>query len=663
MKQLKQFFKKINFFYIIFMILMVGLILSFDNIINKKDNKDPMLIKDKKDEIQLIKPYLVGLGYYDLEVMYNNDKKETFYNVSETDFNKIKEEIRDGQTNIILSGNNKRDELHGFKPLFRSLNICFILCLFYLMIKFMSNTANQFLEQFGDKGKKQQSKKFRQSTLNFKDVAGAEEEKEELQELVDFLKHPKKYVAMGARIPKGVLLTGPPGTGKTLLAKALAGEANVPFFPVSGSEFVEMFVGLGASRIRSLFKSAQLHAPCIIFIDEIETVARKRGFSHGNTEQEQTLNQLLIELDGYNQNQGVIVIAATNQPDFLDPALVRPGRFDRRFIVNLPSLKDREAILRLHSQNKKISPDVDLGDLARLTSGFSGAQLEGILNEAALLATRNNAFAINKKIMSEAVDRILMGLAKKSIKYSEKEKKMVAYHEVGHAVIGLKLADALKIQKVTIIPRGNAGGYNLFSNEEESFFSSKKKLLAEITSLLGGRAAEELFLDDISNGAYQDLKMATNIAKKMVTVFGMSDLGLAQFEEGNTFHKNFSDPKALEIDQAIQKIIFNCYESAKKIISENKELFLRIAEYLLEVETLSKKDIQEILETNKLSWFDEQKRKEKISKDELNKDKAKQYDSKKDESKQDNSEQDDVSNLKTFLDEYNDDEDADKNNK
>ncbi|WP_341266584.1 ATP-dependent zinc metalloprotease FtsH [Candidatus Phytoplasma fraxini] len=621
MNKIQHFFNNINWKHIVYLIsviLIMGLIACIWNFLPKdKDyNINTLLTEINENQIQIIEPYLQDnplKTMYDLKITKKNDKSIRLLNINKSEYNEITQKIQN--TDISLKGVVESTPYFGLAPFLGALKLSVSIIFYFLMFKFLTNTANQLMDHFVDKNKTQQSKNsMKQPILTFKDIAGAEEEKEELQELVDFLKNPKKYFLMGARIPKGVLLSGPPGTGKTLLAKALAGEAKVPFFAVSGSEFVEMFVGLGASRIRSLFKSAQKHSPCIIFIDEIETLARKRGMAYGNTEQEQTLNQLLIELDGYNQNQGVIVIAATNQPDFLDPALLRPGRFDRRFIVNLPSVKDREAILKLHSLNKKIASDVDLEELARLTPGFSGAQLEGILNEAALLATRNNSLVIDKKIISEATDRILIGLAKKSIKYSDKEKKMISYHEAGHAIIGIKLPDARKVQKVTIIPRGLSGGYNLMSNEEESFFSSKKQLLAEITSFLGGRAAEELFLDDVSSGAYQDFKMATNIAKKMVTIFGMSDLGLVQFEEGNSFHKTFSDPKALEIDQTIQKIIWNCYELAKKTISENKECFFKIAEYLLEIETLNQKDIQEIVETNKLGWFDKQKEKEKLGK-------------------------------------------------
>ncbi|KXT29361.1 ATP-dependent metallopeptidase HflB family protein [Candidatus Phytoplasma oryzae] len=644
MKKLPQFpklpnqFPKINFIHLLLLIIGTGLFISLYQIWDKKFNETEdnalEILKDLSQEegtntnIKNIQTTLISVfpTFYKLKVTYKNTDKTKIYNlVDDQTFKKISNAVYEKHNyNIseILPAPTKPEPDFGFSPLFFSLKLCFLLFLGYHTLDMIKSATGKIIDQFNDKNKTQpdipNAKKNNQIT--FKDVAGAEEEKEEMQELVDFLKEPKKYSDIGARIPKGILLSGPPGTGKTLLAKALSGEAGVPFFATSGSEFVEMFVGLGASRIRKLFETAKKNAPCIIFVDEIDTLARKRRMSHGNSEQEQTLNQLLIELDGYNQNTGVIVIAATNRPDFLDAAILRPGRFDRHFIINLPTVKDREAILKLHALNKKIDPEVSLEELAKQTPGFSGAQLEGILNEAALLTARKGLKIIDKKIISEAVDRILIGPAKKSKKYSQKEKKLVAYHESGHAIIGLKLSEAKKAQKITIIPRGNAGGYNLMLREEETFFLSKKQLLAEITVCLGGRAAEELFLDDVSNGAYADFKQATQIARMMVTKLGMSSIGLTQFsEEDQQFHRSFSDPKALEIDQAIQDIISNCYSLAKKIISENKKLLSRIAYYLIEIETLSKKDIEEIEKTGKVSWFEEeikenQKNKEKEQK-------------------------------------------------
>jgi cell division protease FtsH len=370
--------------------------------------------------------------------------------------------------------------------------------------------------------------------VRFKDVAGLEEEKEEVEELIDFLKNPKKFEKMGARIPKGVLLVGPPGTGKTLLAKAVAGEANVPFYFISGSDFVELFVGVGASRVRDMFKQAKHNAPCLIFIDEIDAVGRQRGtgLGGGHDEREQTLNQLLTEMDGFGANEGIIVIAATNRPDVLDPALLRPGRFDRQVTVSLPDQKERLAILGVHAKGKVLGPSVNLENLSKRTPGFSGADLENLLNEAALLAVRRNKEAITMMEVDEATDRVLMGPAKTSRKYSDKEKRLVSIHEAGHAVIGLKLENAEDVHKITVIPRGVAGGYTMMMPKEEKMaVRTKQELLDQITGLLGGRCAEELFLNAITTGASDDFSKATKIARNMVTQYGMSDLGPIQLEE------------------------------------------------------------------------------------------------------------------------------------
>lgn len=464
---------------------------------------------------------------------------------------------------------------------------------------------------------KNRAKLNREKTVTFKDVAGVEEEKQEMEELIDFLKTPKKYVDMGARIPKGVLLVGSPGTGKTLLAKAVAGEANVPFFSISGSDFVEMFVGVGASRVRDLFKVAKENSPCILFIDEIDAVGRQRGagLGGGHDEREQTLNQLLVEMDGFTSNMGIIIMAATNRPDVLDPALLRPGRFDRQITINLPDIRGREAILKVHARNKKIDASIKFSEFATKIPGFSGADIENLLNEAALLAARDNRTSILAKDLDEAIDRVMMGPAKKSRKYSVSEKKTVAFHEAGHAVIGLKLTGANIVRKVTIIPRGQAGGYNLMTPAEEKFLETKHSLLARITSLLGGRVAEETVFDTVTTGAYNDFQNATRIARAMVTEYGMSDLGPIQYETrgNNVFlgrdymkEKNFSDQIALEIDSEVRHIINDCYKDAKEIIAKHRKLLDTIAHYLVEVETLSQSDIEEINESGKLSWWEEQ---------------------------------------------------------
>lgn len=443
--------------------------------------------------------------------------------------------------------------------------------------------------------------------VRFDDVAGCDEEKEEVKEIIDYLKNPKKFSEMGARIPKGMLMVGPPGTGKTLLAKAVAGEANVPFFSISGSDFVEMFVGTGASRVRDMFKKAKQAAPCIVFIDEIDAVGRQRGagMGGGNDEREQTLNQLLVEMDGMAENTGIVIIAATNRPDVLDPALLRSGRFDRQITVSLPDKKGRTEILKVHARNKKLAPEVSLENLASRTPSFSGADLENVLNEAAILAVRENRKIITMEDLDEAIDRVIMGPAKKSKKYNEEDKKLVAYHEAGHAVIGIKLEDADKVQKVTIIPRGEAGGYNLMIPETEKYFHRKKEYMAQITGLLGGRVAEELVFGEISAGAVNDIEKITKIAKAMVRVYGMSALGPIQYANptGNVFlgrdYNNGSDYSmgvATEIDKEVRLIVDECYEKCKQILTENRALLDLIANTLVEEETLTAEQIHNLVE-------------------------------------------------------------------
>ena len=450
------------------------------------------------------------------------------------------------------------------------------------------------------------------SKTRFTDVAGADEEKEELKELVEFLKNPKKFAQMGARIPKGVLLVGPPGTGKTLLARAVSGEASVPYYSISGSEFVEMFVGVGAGRVRDMFKKAKQTAPCIIFIDEIDAVGRQRGtgMGGGHDEREQTLNQLLVEMDGFSGNEGIIILAATNRVDVLDPALLRPGRFDRQIQVANPDKNARTEILKVHARNKKFAPDVDFTNIAQRTPGFSGAELENVLNEAALLAVRENHKVISMDDIDEAIDRVMGGPAKKSRKYSEKERRLVAYHEAGHAVLGLALEDANKVQKVTIVPRGQAGGYNLMTPKEETYFQTKTQLEANIAGFMGGRVAEEIFFGDVSSGAHNDIEQATRIARMMVTELGMSELGPIKYdsEQGNVFlgrdytqHSNsHSGQIAYEIDVQVRKIIDECYAKAKEIIEANKDKLVIIADALLEYETLAGEQIEALFNTGRM---------------------------------------------------------------
>ena len=444
--------------------------------------------------------------------------------------------------------------------------------------------------------------------VTFKDVAGLKEEKEEVSELIDFLKNPKKFTKLGARIPKGVLLVGPPGTGKTLLAKAVAGEANVPFYFISGTDFVELFVGVGASRVRDMFKQAKHNAPCLIFIDEIDAVGRQRGtgLGGGHDEREQTLNQLLTEMDGFGVNEGIIIMAATNRADVLDPALLRPGRFDRQVTVDLPDVREREDILKVHARNKVLAPSVKLEYLAKRTPGFSGAALENLLNEAALLAVRRNKDAITMSEIDEATDRVIGGPAKLSRKYTEHERRVVAYHEAGHAVLGIKLPNADDVQKITIIPRGQAGGYTLMMPKEETYLATKSELLERITGLLGGRVSEEIEFKEVTTGAHNDFEKATKIARAMVTEYGMSDLGPVQLEqqEGGVFlgrdynkSKNFSNEIAHEIDKEVRKIIDECYKQAKSLLLENRNLVKLIADALLEYETITKEQIDSLVET------------------------------------------------------------------
>ena len=434
----------------------------------------------------------------------------------------------------------------------------------------------------------------RNSKTRFTDVAGADEEKEELTELVAFLKNPKKFTEMGAKIPRGVLLVGPPGTGKTLLARAVAGEANVPFYSISGSEFVEMFVGVGAGRVRDMFKKAKENAPCIIFIDEIDAVGRQRGtgVGGGHDEREQTLNQLLVEMDGFEGNEGVIILAATNRADVLDPALLRPGRFDRQIRVSNPDKRARSQILKVHARNKHFAPDVDFDNIAQRTPGFSGAELANVSD------------------VDEAIDRVIGGPAKKSRKYTEHERKLVAYHETGHAIIGLTLEDANQVQKVTIVPRGDAGGYNLMTPREETYFSTKKQLLATITGYMGGRTAEEIFFGDVSSGAHNDIEQATRIARMMVTELGMSELGPIKYDSGDNavflgrdysqLSNTHSGQIAFEIDQQVRKIIETAHSQATEIINNNKDKMDIIANALLENETLNHEQIQSLYNTGKM---------------------------------------------------------------
>ncbi len=443
----------------------------------------------------------------------------------------------------------------------------------------------------------------------FSDVAGAIEEKAELMELVEFLKNPLKFISLGARIPKGVLLVGSPGTGKTLLARAVAGEAGVPFFSISGSDFVELYVGVGASRVRDLFEQAKKQKPCIVFIDEIDAVGRKRGagMGGGHDEREQTLNQLLVEMDGFGANEGIIIIAATNRPDILDPALLRPGRFDRQVVVDVPDVLGREEILKIHSSKKPLDESVDLSRIAKVTSGYTGADLENLMNEAAIFAARRGKEKIDSKDIEDANIKVMMGTEKKSRKITDKEKRLTAYHEAGHAIVSKLIDKEEKIHQVSIIPRGRAGGYTMYTPKEDVFYSSKTEMLNDIIKSLGGRAAEEIMLDDISTGASNDIKQATNVARSMITIYGMNEeLGLVCYDTNEEVFlgrdyghsKMYSEKTASLIDDEVKRIIGELYEKTKQLLMDNKETLERVTDALLEKETLNELEFEEIYSRN-----------------------------------------------------------------
>ena len=591
------------------LILIMMCILYLTNVLGQKINVlsyDEFITAIEKGEVTdvVISP-LERAGVYEITGTMEDYKKDESFFVRIPLTNESISVIYDAQKEhkFKLDTTNDRDSSALILFMMNVLPTILIIGLGFFFLTKQMGGANKSMD-FGKSRARLTSGK---DKVTFDQVAGLDEEKEEVSELIDFLKNPKKFQSMGARIPKGVLLVGPPGTGKTLLARAVAGEAKVPFYYISGSEFVELFVGVGASRVRDMFKEAKQTAPCLIFIDEIDAVGRQRGsgIGGGHDEREQTLNQLLTETDGFGANEGIIILAATNRPDVLDPALLRPGRFDRQVTVNLPDVKGREAILEVHARGKKFANQVNFKNIAKRTVGLSGADLENLLNEAALLAVRRGKSQITMTEIDEAHDRVLMGPAKTSHKYTEKEKRVVAYHEAGHAVLGIKLDGANEVQKITIVPRGAAGGYNLMLPKEETYLSTKTELLETICGLLGGRVAEEIEFNEITTGAHNDFEKATKIARAMVTEYGMSDLGPVQFEhqESSVFlgrdynkSKNFSSQVAYEIDQEMRKIIDECYKRTTKTIKENKKLLDLIANTLLEHETLTKEQIEYLVD-------------------------------------------------------------------
>lgn len=597
--------------YIVLTIVVIGSYIflnSFSTKINKMDYNELTKEIENNNVKELVVTPKNAAGVYILSGKLNNyGKGETFtvtIPYTDTVVSSIYELAE--SHNLKVQTNTNPENSTWLTIVVNVVPIIIFGVLAYVMIAKLSNNGKGTFDFSKSRAKLSEDG----GTKTFKDVAGLKEEKEEVQELIDFLKNPKKFTKMGARIPKGVLLVGPPGTGKTLLAKAVAGEAKVPFFYISGSDFVELFVGVGASRVRDMFKQAKQTAPCLIFIDEIDAVGRERGtgVGGGHDEREQTLNQLLSEMDGFSENEGIIIIAATNRPDVLDPALLRPGRFDRQVTVGRPDVKEREEILKVHAKNKILAPSVKLKAIAERTPGYSGADLENLLNEAALLAVRRDKNEITMDEIDEASDRVLMGPAKTSRKVTDYEKKIVSYHEAGHAVSGIVLPNGEEVHKITIIPRGMAGGYTqMLPKEERTLVYTKKELEEQIITLLSGRVSEETFLGEISTGASDDLKRATKIARSMVTEYGMSSLGAVQLEHrsesvflGRDYNqtKNFSDQVALEIDKEVRKIIDECYKQAQEILKKHKNLVEVLAKVLSEKETLTKEEIEEIVEAN-----------------------------------------------------------------
>ncbi|MFD0768367.1 ATP-dependent zinc metalloprotease FtsH [Bacillus sp. CGMCC 1.60114] len=594
-------------FYLLIFLVVIGIVSYFNGSTQKTKpiSYDKFIAKLEKGEVRNVQLQPKN-GVFEVKGQFSTDNQGQQFVTYAPNTEELQKKINDKAQGTEVKY-QPAEETSAWVTFFTSIiPFVIIFILFFFLLNQAQGGGSRVMNFGKSKAKLYNDDK---KKVRFRDVAGADEEKQELVEVVEFLKDPRKFAEVGARIPKGVLLVGPPGTGKTLLARAVAGEAGVPFFSISGSDFVEMFVGVGASRVRDLFENAKKNAPCIIFIDEIDAVGRQRGagLGGGHDEREQTLNQLLVEMDGFGANEGIIIIAATNRPDILDPALLRPGRFDRQITVDRPDVNGREAVLKVHARNKPLDENIDLRAIATRTPGFSGADLENLLNEAALVAARQDKKKIDMSDIDEATDRVIAGPAKKSRVISEKERNIVAFHEAGHTVIGVVLDEADVVHKVTIVPRGQAGGYAVMLPKEDRYFMTKPELLDKITGLLGGRVAEEIVFGEVSTGAHNDFQRATGIARRMVTEFGMSDkLGPMQFGSsqggqvflGRDFHseQNYSDAIAHEIDMEMQSIMKECYARAKEILTENRDKLDIIAKTLLEVETLDAEQINHLYE-------------------------------------------------------------------